>query len=51
MSQDAYMSVKQVAGYLHLNEKKVYELVRDNQIPATKVTGKWLFPRTWWTAG
>ncbi|MEZ5451169.1 MAG: helix-turn-helix transcriptional regulator, partial [Thiolinea sp.] len=39
------MSVKQVADYLHLNEKKVYELVRDNQIPATKVTGKWLFPR------
>lgn len=45
MTQDTYMSVKQVADYLHLNEKKVYELVRDNQIPATKVTGKWLFPR------
>ncbi|MEZ5535534.1 MAG: helix-turn-helix transcriptional regulator [Thiolinea sp.] len=41
----AYMSVKQVAEYLQLNEKKVYELVKDEQIPATKVTGKWLFPR------
>lgn len=41
----AYMSVKQVAEYLQLNEKKVYELVREEQIPATKVTGKWLFPR------
>ena len=41
----AYMSVKQVAEYLQLNEKKVYELVKDHQIPATKVTGKWLFPR------
>ena len=43
--QDAYMSVRQVAEYLHLNEKKIYELVKEQQIPATKVTGKWLFPR------
>ncbi len=42
---DAYMSVRQVAEYLHLNEKKIYELVKDQSIPATKVTGKWLFPR------
>ena len=41
----AYMSVKQVAAYLQLNEKKIYELVKESQIPATKVTGKWLFPR------
>jgi len=40
-----FMNVKQVAEYLHLNEKKVYALVGDGQIPATKVTGKWLFPR------
>ena len=42
---DAFMSVKQVAAYLQLNEKKVYALVNDGQIPATKVTGKWMFPR------
>lgn len=40
-----FMSVKQVAEYLHLNEKKVYALVSEGKIPATKVTGKWLFPR------
>jgi len=40
-----FMSVHQVAGYLHINEKKVYELVRDDKIPATKITGKWVFPR------
>ena len=39
------MSVKQVARYLNLNEKKIYALVSDNQIPATKITGKWMFPR------
>ena len=42
---NAFMSVKQVAEYLHLNEKKVYALVNDGSIPATKVTGKWMFPR------
>lgn len=40
-----FMSVKQVAEYLHLNEKKIYALVSDGQIPATKVTGKWMFPK------
>ena len=40
-----YMSVKQVANYLNLNEKKIYALVSENLIPATKITGKWMFPR------
>lgn len=42
---DAFMSVKQVAAYLQLNEKKIYTLVNEGKIPATKVTGKWMFPR------
>jgi putative molybdopterin biosynthesis protein len=40
-----FMSVKQVAEYLDLHEKKVYSLAAEGVIPATKVTGKWLFPR------
>lgn len=40
-----FLSVKQVASYLQLNEKKIYELANDGTIPATKVTGKWMFPR------
>lgn len=39
------MSVKQVAEYLDIHEKKVYALAAEGAIPATKVTGKWLFPR------
>ncbi len=39
------MDVHQVAEYLHLNEKKVYSMVGQGVIPATKVTGKWLFPK------
>ena len=42
---DVFMSVKQVSGYLHLNEKKIYTLVNKGQIPATKITGKWMFPK------
>ncbi|PVV27107.1 MAG: hypothetical protein B6D79_04100, partial [gamma proteobacterium symbiont of Ctena orbiculata] len=34
------MNVKQVAEYLHLNEKKIYALVNEERIPATKITGK-----------
>jgi putative molybdopterin biosynthesis protein len=42
---DVFMSVKQVSGYLHLNEKKIYSLVNKGHIPATKITGKWMFPK------
>lgn len=40
-----FMSVRQVAEYLDIHEKKVYALAAEGLIPATKVTGKWLFPR------
>lgn len=40
-----FLSVRQVAEYLNVNEKKVYALVSEGKIPGTKVTGKWLFPR------
>ncbi len=40
-----FMSVRQVARYLNINEKKVYTLVNEGKIPASKLTGKWLFPR------
>lgn len=40
-----FMSVRQLADYIHINEKKVYTLACEGQIPGTKVTGKWLFPK------
>jgi len=39
------MTTKQVAAYLNINEKMVYTLVSEKGLPATKITGKWLFPR------
>ena len=46
-SQDLprFMNVREVARYLQVNEKKVYALVNEGSIPATRLTGKWLFPR------
>ncbi|MEW6077099.1 MAG: helix-turn-helix transcriptional regulator [Thermodesulfobacteriota bacterium] len=38
------LSTKEVASLLDINEKQVYRLVAEKQMPATKVTGKWLFP-------
>ena len=40
-----YLNTKEVAALLHVNEKVVYNLVGEKGLPATKVTGKWLFPR------
>ncbi len=44
MSQDM-MSTKEVARYLGINEKQVYVLIKSKGIPATRVTGKWVFPK------
>ncbi len=44
-SNSRFMTVRQVAEYLQLNEKKIYTLATEEKIPATKVTGKWMFPR------
>lgn len=38
-------STKEVARFLDVNEKMVYSLVAEKGLPATKITGKWLFPR------
>lgn len=40
-----FLSTREVADLLHVNEKMVYSLINSKGLPATKVTGKWLFPR------
>jgi excisionase family DNA binding protein len=39
------LSTKEVADYLSINEKQVYRLIKEKRIPATRITGKWLFPK------
>jgi putative molybdopterin biosynthesis protein len=38
------LSTKEVSAYLGVNEKMVYTLITEKGLPATKITGKWLFP-------
>lgn len=38
-------STKEVARFLDINEKMVYSLISEKGLPATKITGKWLFPK------
>lgn len=45
LAQETYLTVKQLARYIHLNEKKIYALIKEGRVPATKASGKWLFPR------
>ncbi len=39
------LTTKEVSKFLNINEKMVYTLVSDKGLPASKVTGKWLFPK------
>lgn len=45
MNQDKFISTREVADLLKVNEKMIYSLISEKGLPATKVTGKWLFPR------
>ena len=40
------MNTREVAAYLRIKERKVYDLVKTGKIPCTRVTGKWLFPKS-----
>ncbi len=39
------LTTREVAEFLNINEKMVYSLIAEKSLPATKVTGKWLFPK------
>jgi excisionase family DNA binding protein len=39
------LTTDETANYLRLSERKLYELVANGEVPCTKVTGRWLFPR------
>ncbi len=43
---ETLLTTREVAAYLHINDKQVYRLIRNGDIPCTRVTGKWLFPQS-----
>ncbi len=55
MQAPELLTTEEAAAYLRLSERKLYELVARSEVPCTKVTGKWLFPRAalsrWLAAG
>jgi len=44
-NEKTLLNTREVSEFLNINEKMVYTLVADKGLPASKVTGKWLFPR------
>ncbi len=46
MQDEIYLTTDEAAAYLRIKVRKIYELATDGAIPCSKVTGKWLFPRT-----
>lgn len=39
------MTTAEVARYLRIKERKIYELIAEQRIPCSKAAGKWLFPK------
>lgn len=45
MTSGPYLSTDEAAVYLGLKARKLYDMATQGQVPCSKVTGKWLFPR------
>lgn len=45
MTSNKFLTTKEVADFLHVSEKAIYALVSEKGLPASKVTGKWIFPK------
>lgn len=46
MADDRFMTLKEVAEYLHLNERTVYKWAQDGTMPASKLGGTWRFRKS-----
>ena len=46
MQPEPAMTVRDVAGYLNVDEKTVYRLAKRGELPGFKVAGSWRFKRT-----
>ena len=43
---DEIMTIKEIAKYLKINEKTIYNLIKKKEIPAFKVGGNWRFKKS-----
>ncbi|MFH1353642.1 MAG: helix-turn-helix domain-containing protein [bacterium] len=40
------MTIRQVAGYLQLNEKTIYRMIKSGKIPCFRINGSWRFKKS-----
>ena len=40
-----FLTTEEAAAYLRISERKLYELIAEEAVPCSKVTGRWLFPK------
>jgi excisionase family DNA binding protein len=43
---EQFMTLKQVAEYLHLNERTIYKWAQEGTIPGSKLGGTWRFRKS-----
>lgn len=43
---DEVMTVKELARYLKINEKTIYKLLKNGNVPASKIGGTWRFKKS-----
>jgi len=46
MNRDGFMTTKEVARYLRVDQYTIYRLVSQNKIPAFKIGNQWRFKRS-----
>ena len=45
MANGALMTIDELAGYLKVTRRTIYEWLKSNKIPAIKLVGQWRFRR------
>jgi PTS system nitrogen regulatory IIA component len=45
MTDERWMTVQEVADYLHVSTDLIYRLAQKGEIPASKVGGRWRFKK------
>ena len=45
MANGALMTIEELAGYLKVTRRTIYEWLKSNKIPAIKLIGQWRFKK------
>lgn len=45
MNNSALMTIEDLAGYLRVTRRTIYDWLKNNKIPAVKLVGQWRFKK------